>query len=129
MKEKLSMLEMLELIPDKLNCNNGIIRNLVIRKYETRYECRYEEVFGNEKPLYSTVCNKLEDCISDLYCKLKSDNKLLNRETIESLITEMRKHQKAYFRTRSSEELQLSKEFEKKVDEYIDSKRWVQTLF
>lgn len=49
------------------------------------------------------------------------------------LVTEMRKHQKAYFRTRSSEELKLSKEFEKKVDEYIErnleSKQFVQTLF
>lgn len=49
------------------------------------------------------------------------------------LVTEMRKHQKAYFRTRSSEELKLSKEFEKKVDKFIESnlesKQFVQTLF
>jgi len=125
MKEELSMLEMLELIPHKLNCSNGIIRNLVIRKYETRYECSYEEVFKNEKPLYVTVHDKLEDCIYYLYHELKENNKLLNRETLESLIAEMRKHQKAYFKTRSLIDLQLSKDFEKKVDEYIDSQRWV----
>ena len=50
------------------------------------------------------------------------------KELLE-LVTEMRKHQKAYFRTRSSEELRLSKEFEKKVDEFIENRRWVKTLF
>ena len=51
------------------------------------------------------------------------------KTSILELVTEMRKHQKAYFRTRSSEELRLSKEFEKKVDEFIENQRWVQTLF
>lgn len=51
------------------------------------------------------------------------------KTSILELVTEMRKHQKAYFRTRSSDELRLSKEFEKKVDDFIESQRWVQTLF
>ena len=51
------------------------------------------------------------------------------KTSILELVTDMRKHQKAYFRTRSSEELRLSKEFEKKVDDFIENQRWVQTLF
>lgn len=45
------------------------------------------------------------------------DNSIIFGGSILELVTEMRKHQKAYFRTRSSEELRLSKEFEKKVDD------------
>ena len=51
------------------------------------------------------------------------------KTSILELVTEMRKHQKAYFKTRSSEELRLSMEFEKNVEDIIESQRWVQTLF
>ena len=48
----------------------------------------------------------------------------------EKLVYEMRSAQINYFRTRSKEVLQLSKQLEKRVDEYlIDKKNKQQTLF
>ena len=40
----------------------------------------------------------------------------------EILVLEMRSAQKEYFRTRSKEILQLSKQLERRVDEYIKDK-------
>lgn len=40
----------------------------------------------------------------------------------EKLVYEMRSAQKEYFRTRSKEILQLSKQLERRVDEYIKDK-------
>ena len=46
------------------------------------------------------------------------------------LVYEMRKAQKEYFRTRSKEVLQQSKQLEKRVDEYLrDKENNQQTLF
>lgn len=40
----------------------------------------------------------------------------------EKLVLEMRKAQKAYFKTRDKNILPLSKQLEKRVDEYLESK-------
>jgi hypothetical protein len=40
----------------------------------------------------------------------------------EKLVLEMRSAQKGYFRTRSKEILQLSKQLERRVDEYLRDK-------
>lgn len=46
------------------------------------------------------------------------------------LVYEMRKAQKEYFRTRSKEVLQQSKQLERRVDEYLrDKENNQQTLF
>ena len=48
----------------------------------------------------------------------------------EKLVYEMRSAQIKYFRTRSKDVLQLSKQLEKRVDEYlVDKKNKQQTLF
>lgn len=48
----------------------------------------------------------------------------------EKLVYEMRSAQINYFRTRSKEVLQQSKQFEKRVDEYLKAKKNnQQTLF
>lgn len=48
----------------------------------------------------------------------------------EKLVYEMRSAQKEYFRTRSKEVLQQSKQLERRVDEYLkDKKNDQQTLF
>lgn len=48
----------------------------------------------------------------------------------EKLVYEMRNAQKEYFRTRSKEVLQQSKQLERRVDEYLrDKENNQQTLF
>ena len=54
------------------------------------------------------------------------NNYLLNKKVMnefEKLVDEMRSAQINYFRTRSKEYLQQSKQLEKKVDEYLLNKK------
>ena len=54
------------------------------------------------------------------------NNYLLNKKVMnefEKLVDEMRSAQINYFRKRSKEYLQLSKQLEKKVDEYLLNKK------